>query len=215
MGKSKNLDAVTPFAKLREEYNETHDKTLSQTDMGKIAHVSKSTISRIENGTKPPSTEVIKAYSEYFNVSLEYLTDIKQPEEAIPAREMGISEEVINTYNKIAQLSNHDENIRAVLNSLVGNDINTIFLLESILSYLSNQQANGSNKQIENIFIENILHYVNDIMKPQLQKVIKKNVAWHDELVDNHNFDDAYFKPKDKTDNHITSTSLEKKKDSQ
>lgn len=92
MGKNKNFDAVTPFAKLREEYNETHDKRLSQTDMGKIAYVSSSTISRIENGTQPPTTEVIKAYSKYFKVSMEYLSGVKQPEEVIPAREMGISE---------------------------------------------------------------------------------------------------------------------------
>lgn len=96
--------------------------------------------------------------------------------------------EVIITYNKIAELSNHNENILAVLNSLAGNGANTLFLLESILSYLSSQQANGSNKQIENIFVvDNILHYVNDIMKPQLQKVIKSNVDWHySELDDSH-----------------------------
>ena len=189
MGKSKYLDAVTPFAKLREEYNETHDKMVSQTYMAELADVSKSTISRIENGIQHPKPEVIKAYSDFFNVSPVYLIGMKQPEEVIPAREMGISEEVIITYNKIDELSNHNENILAVLNSLAGNGANTLFLLESILFYLSSQQANGSNKQIENIFVDNILHYVNDIMKPQLQKVIKSNVDWHDELEDNHIFD--------------------------
>lgn len=50
MGKRKHTDSVTKFAELREEYNDEHSKKISQEDMGKIAHVSKSTISRIENG---------------------------------------------------------------------------------------------------------------------------------------------------------------------
>ena len=65
MGKQRYTKAVTPFAELREMYNETHDKTISQSYMGTLAHVSKSTISRIENREQKPTPEATKAYSDF------------------------------------------------------------------------------------------------------------------------------------------------------
>lgn len=188
MGKN----AVTPFAKLREEYNDTqdtHDKQISQSDIAQIAHVSKSTISRIESGKQPPTPEVIKAYSEYFKVSTDYFLPKEQirdkiPDSATPVREIGLTEEVLATYKQIDAISNHNENILAVLNTLIGNGVETVCLLESILIYLVSQETNNCNKISEAVFVDNMLRYVNDIMKPQLQKVLKRNIDWQYKIMD-------------------------------
>ena len=166
----------TVFAKLRESYNETHSKIISQNYMATKSSVSKSTISRVENGEIQPTMNIIKAYSDVFHVSIEYLTGITQPKKSIPAHDIGISEEVISTYHKVEKLSNSDANILAVLNSLIGNEQYTIILLQNILNYLTNQEVHGSCKSFDNLFIEEMLKYVNDIMKPQLQKVINSNI---------------------------------------
>lgn len=185
MGKN----AVTSFAKLREEYNEIHSKRLSQEAMGKIANVSKSTISRLENGDLQPTPEVIKAYSEYFKVSTDYFLPKEQirdkiPDSATPVGEIGITEEVLATYKQIDAISCHDENILAVLNSLIGNSGATVCLLQNILTYLVSQETNNCNKISEAVFVDNMLRYVNDIMKPQLQKVLKRNIDWQYKIMD-------------------------------
>lgn len=195
MGKKKHITPVTVFAQLRERYNETHSEFLSQEKMGKIVHVSKATISRIENGSFTPTDDVLKAYSEFFNVSMDYLKPTEQPINTIPANavpvaELGITEDVIATYKRINEISNHNENIGAVLNSLIGNDLDTVILLQNILSYLVEQVSCSNNRISEAFFIDCILHYINNIMKPQLQKVIKNNIIWQETLLDINAFDE-------------------------
>lgn len=82
--------------------------------------------------------------------------------------------------------SNHNENILAVLNSLIGNGTDTVYLLQNILTYLVSQQTNNCNKKSEAFFVDNMLHYVNDIMKPQLQKVLKRNIDWQNKIMDSN-----------------------------
>lgn len=191
MGKRKHENTVTVFAKLREEYNETHDKMISQTAIGKMANVTKSTISRIENGEQQPTPEVIKAYSDFFKVSTDYFLLKEQikdkiPDDATPVREIGVTENVVATYKQLDEISNHNENILAVLNSLIGNGTDTVCLLQNILTYLVSQQTNNCNKISEAFFVDNMLHYVNDIMKPQLQKVLKRNIDWQNKIMDSN-----------------------------
>lgn len=112
MAKDEFMDTRNAFLKLREEYNETHNKILSQEAMGKICNVSKSTIQRIENGLQPPPTDVVKGYSHFFGVTQEYLTGATAPTPINSLHEIGISKEVISTYQKINDLSNRDENMR-------------------------------------------------------------------------------------------------------
>lgn len=178
MAKDEFWDTRNPFLKLREEYNETHNKILSQEAIGKICNVSKSTIQRIERGLQPPSTEVVKGYSQFFGVTQEYLTGTTPPKLINSLHEIGISKEVISTYQKIDELSNSDENILAVLNSLIGNEQCTMVLLESILKYLVNQQLTSPSKTFDDDLTSDFLCYVNQIMKPQLQKVINKHIQF-------------------------------------
>lgn len=48
-------------------------KNLTQTDLGKILGVGKTTISMYENGNSTPNDEIKLKISEYFDVSLDYL----------------------------------------------------------------------------------------------------------------------------------------------
>lgn len=56
MGRTKNYEPKTIYARLREEYNECHEKRLSQEELGKALGLSKSAVSRIENGDTVPSS---------------------------------------------------------------------------------------------------------------------------------------------------------------
>lgn len=56
------------------------DNNLTQSELGKILGVGKTTISMYENGNSTPNDEIKLKISEHFNVSLDYLlgkTDIK------------------------------------------------------------------------------------------------------------------------------------------
>lgn len=190
MKKDTAINRNNPFALLRDNYNDTHDKKITQEEMANLAYVSTSTISRIEKGVQAPTTSVITAYCNRFNVSIEYLTGLKEPQDAVAIQDLGIAEEVITSYAYISKISNHNENLLAVLNSLIGNNEHTACLLQSILLYLTSQQTSNDDKINEAIFIDSILRYVNDIMKPQLQKALKHNTNFQVNCTNINYFDE-------------------------
>lgn len=195
MGKQKYITPVTPFAEVRDTYNSTHNKMVSQAEMASLAFVSKSTISRIENGEQKATPTVIKAYSDYFKVSTDYFMPKEEiqnkiPDEAIPICEMGITEEVFATYKQIEEISNHNENILAVLNSLIGNGIYTVNFLQNIFTYLVSQQSKAVDEITKAVFVKNMLDYMNNIMKPQLDKVLRHNIDWQGDICENKDLKD-------------------------
>lgn len=58
------------LSELREEHG------LKQTDLAKILHISNSSISAYENGTRLPNVEILMAMAKYFNVTTDYLLGI-------------------------------------------------------------------------------------------------------------------------------------------
>ena len=63
------------------------EKKITQSDLGKILGVVKTTISMYENSNSTPNDEIKLKISEYFNVSLDYLlgkTDIRNYEDNSP-----------------------------------------------------------------------------------------------------------------------------------
>ncbi len=97
---------------------------------------------------------------------------------------MLISDNVIKTYQRICELSTHNENILAVLNSLIGNEEETVCLLHTILTYLTTDNS----KMYELFLTDTMLRYFNEVMKPQLQKVINSNADFKDRLMNNGTF---------------------------
>lgn len=49
------------------------DKKLTQTDMAKLLNITQNAIFRYESGQNEPSLSTILFYSEYFNVSIDYI----------------------------------------------------------------------------------------------------------------------------------------------
>lgn len=50
-----------------------NDKGITQTDLGNIVNVGKSTISQYESGISSPDYDILQKLADYFNVSLDYL----------------------------------------------------------------------------------------------------------------------------------------------
>jgi transcriptional regulator with XRE-family HTH domain len=66
------------------------EKGLNQSELSEKTGISQRSISAIENGVTDPSTKQIKAISEFFNVSKDYLIDGKEGENTISKSEQEI-----------------------------------------------------------------------------------------------------------------------------
>lgn len=183
MGKKKHDIPVTRYAELREEYNEHHNELLSQKHMAKKCYTSVSTISRIENGTLEPPIDVIKGYSEVFNVSMEYLTgysNSRNPQNSTIGHELGITDDVAKTLKKIKDMSSAEYDYTAVLNAFVNNENATFNFINEIFMFLNmeyqNKKINNPLVQTDNSFlISSITRYIESYVKPQLEPVLKKH----------------------------------------
>ena len=64
------------------------DKNLTQTDMANLLNVTQNAIFRYESGQNEPSLSTILFYSEYFNVSIDYLLGNDHQTASPPAEKM-------------------------------------------------------------------------------------------------------------------------------
>ncbi len=66
------------------------ERKISQLDLGKLFNLSQSTIAYYESGKKQPYLNMLEKFSDYFNVSVDYLlgrTDVRQqPETSVAHR---------------------------------------------------------------------------------------------------------------------------------
>lgn len=178
------------LASVREEYNETHSEIITQTAMATKTKVNKSTISRIEKGQLTPSLEIVIAYHETFNVSMEYLigeSTSKQPENMKVGKDLGINDTAANTMKMIKSMSTPAYDYSAVLNAFIGNNENTFNLMTTLLSYFSTQyinkeQQNSNSHTMDALILSNLMTYIDHFVKPQLESVIEKNVAEQERL---------------------------------
>lgn len=183
MGKKKNMDSVTVFAQLREEYNETHSKTMSLEKLGELLGISKATVSRIENGESRPNESILKKYCEIFNVTMEYLTrtqSTKKMKSTAIMKSFGITSGTLNTLRKIRNSSTDTNNLSAVVNAFFSNEEHAICFFQSILNYLqaeySNPQSGRNDNRIQHdLLIRTFEDYINHVVAPQIQTAIKKN----------------------------------------
>ncbi len=86
------------------------EKKISLRDLEERLHVSKSSLSRLENGEREAKESMIKDLAEFFGVSVEYLlgiSDIRTPHEpfGIPNQkvldELGDDQELIKTFHEL------------------------------------------------------------------------------------------------------------------
>lgn len=103
------------FKKLRES------KGLTQKQLAELIFISDKSISLIEKEQREPTIEQINIYSEYFNVSLDYLTGrttISNPTIQAISEQIGLSEQVIDTLMKLKEENKatwHEDIINSIL----------------------------------------------------------------------------------------------------
>lgn len=89
------------------------DSNLTQSELGNILGVGKTTISMYENGHSTPDDDIKKNLASYFNVSLDYLMGISNIKES--------ADKLINNSDKTIKKS--DDKIDTIAAHLEGKDI--------------------------------------------------------------------------------------------
>ena len=148
MGRKKNYEPMTIFARLREEYNECHEKRLSQEELGKMLGLSRSTMCRIENGEKAPDFDTLQRYSDFFHISVEELSGTADNKDLknLTAGALGLSSEAIVTLRLLAEHSDKSQNLMALVNAFLGNEVDTLLFFQRIFSCI---KATGPTRMTE------------------------------------------------------------------
>lgn len=180
------------FREVREEYNERNKDNgieITQKDMARQCHTTKSTISRIEKGTIEPSLDLIIKYADTFDVSIDFLlrrTNAEKPENRTVSRELGLSDKAIETLkfiNQNAAVEDHD--IAAFVSAFIGSDSATFYFFDDLFNLMSAEYGfTKYNKEpqdkkaryqfkLEQDMTYRTMEYIKFDVMPQLEKVIK------------------------------------------
>lgn len=195
MGKKKHENPVTIYAQLREEYNDNNFHTISQAQLADKLKISRATLCRIENGTAKPKIEVMQKYCEIFGVTMDYLSNAPTSNnvmENTTLKSYGITKNTLDTFKMIKDISSTTENLSLFVNLFMGNKKQTLLFFNEMYSYLKTEYYN-KEQNIENDFaIKQLMfstfsNYIDKIVKPQLQKSLKKNYDWQNNIVENSN----------------------------
>lgn len=177
MGASKNIDAVTIFAKLRERYNETHNTYLSQAALAKEFEVGAATINRLETDPKyRPKAKLLQQYSDFFKVSLYDLTgtkpDNRREQQAMALRAIGLSDSTVETLRHIADTSTSSLNLMGLVNAIMGSGEHTITFLLEIMDRLKSDDRNA----FVDLFSSEVVRvFFDDVVKPQMRTSLEKS----------------------------------------
>lgn len=121
MNEKENVEPKTRYALIREYYNQTHNKRITQEELADKFQLSRSTIIRIEKGDIAPSIEILQKYHNFFNVSYEYLlgeSENKQSKNVKIGKELKLSDRAINAIRALKSNSH----AKAVLNHILMSD---------------------------------------------------------------------------------------------
>lgn len=188
---------------IRDNYNDSlPDKAdgITQQMIAEELKTSKDIISKLESGRRKPTPEELFYYSRKFKVSVEYILDdtlkAKQPKNATISRDLGITDMVISTMKSVNNISNttQTDEYNKILHAFIGNGQTTITFLQQMLNYLNRQyqfehfildNSDDPNEAIKKVatntatidalMISNIMAYINNVIKPQLNDVLEQN----------------------------------------
>lgn len=178
---------------VREEYNkENRDKgiEINQEHMGNKCGAGKSTISRIERGEVEPPPNVLTGYADTFGVSVDYLlrrTDAKNPEHMTAGRELGLSDEAIETLRFIRKNAAYkDYDISAFVSAFIGSGEATFSFFDNLFNMMSaeygfskyNPQTEVERQRYFDRLIQGMADRIQEYIKyevmPQLESVIER-----------------------------------------
>lgn len=172
------------YKKLRESTETDKKRALNQSELAAEFEkegnpLTQSVISKLETSTKEPPTksfEVIKAYSEHFKVTSDYLLglrDIPVVDENIVmmCNYLGLSDE------SIKRLHDYDDEYKVLLDRMIkSNDDMLKYILVSIYTYLFSK---GSTVTIKN----SLFNIVSTLEKEESQEILKYNATQAFEIV--------------------------------
>lgn len=181
MGRKKNYEPMTIFARLREEYNECHEKRLSQEELGKMLGLSRSTMCRIENGEKAPDFDTLQRYSDFFHISVEELSGTADNKDLknLTAGALGLSSEAIVTLRLLAEHSDKSQNLMALVNAFLGNEVDTLLFFQRIFSSI---KATGPTRMTKVLMSDFIAEYIETII-PKMQRAIENSRGFDYEIL--------------------------------
>lgn len=181
MGRKKNYEPMTIFARLREEYNECHEKRLSQEELGKMLGLSRSTMCRIENGEKAPDFDTLQRYSDFFHISVEELSGTADNKDLknLTAGALGLSSEAIVTLRLLAEHSDKSQNLMALVNAFLGNEVDTLLFFQRIFSSI---KATGPTRMTKLLMSDFIAEYIETII-PKMQRAIENSRGFDYEIL--------------------------------
>lgn len=116
------------------------EKNLTQEDLAKILGYTRAAISGYEIGRNEPSHEVLNKLSEYFNVSVGYLTG-KTDVRDIEAQKINVNENVDALYNKLTKMGKDDVNLIGNVVDCVEKGLLNQELLKGLLNLVSKNRG--------------------------------------------------------------------------
>lgn len=201
MDDNTNLDGKTRFGQVRELYNQDRDANegITLETLAEKYHISASTLSRIETGKQEPNVSVLKAYSETFGVTLEYLLGMNESADMKATtiiRGLGLTDTSAITLREMVDLSSKENDLSAVANAFLGNREATVGFFQGLLYYLKNDD----NDMLSDIFFRSLKKYIESAVKPKLRMVIEKSLK-EDEAIANIPDEIKYAEIADTPDN--------------
>lgn len=179
MDSSTNIDGKSRLGQVRELHNQgrkVDEEWITLEALAEKYHISAATLSRAETGKSEPSVSVLKAYSEEFSVTLEYLLGISENEDmktTAVVRELGLTDTTATTLKKILVSSSKESDLSAAVNAFLGNGEYTEVFFLNLLNYLKNDDDRRLSNNLF-LFLED---YIKEVVKPQLKSVLEKSQA--------------------------------------
>lgn len=184
------LPETTVFARLREEYNETHDERLTQVKLAEKLCISRDTLIRIEKGETFPKRETLEKYSQFFKVPMWHLTEPNKKasiNKIMVGQTFGLTEDALDTLSMIRSLSTSSENISALVSAFLGNGIDTFNLFTNLFSYMATEESLSKEKgfSVQESWMYDIFkEYMKRFVAPRLQNTLKKNEKMQESILE-------------------------------
>jgi len=168
-----NLDGKSRLGQVRELYNQDRDANdrITLEALARKYNFSVSTLSRAEHGAEPIGS-ILKAYSETFGVTVEYLLGMDESKgmrETTIIRELGLTDTSATTLKEMVAVSAKENDLSAVANAFLGNREATVGFFQGLLSYLKNDDKG----MLSDILFLSLKEYIEMAVKPKLRMVIE------------------------------------------
>lgn len=174
---------------VREEYNDINadiGEQITLKYMASLCNVSLAKLSRIETGKAEPTADILIKYADTFKVPMDYLlgcSNAKDVKNCTVSRELGLSDNAIETLKEIKSFSDND--LLDIISAFIGSNEHTVAYFSNLLNNLvSTRTASKSeseklemlnNRLIEQWIVNDTINYIKWVVEPQITNIIEAN----------------------------------------